>query len=93
MDEWSLGLERQFGQNWRFSATGIYRENKNFIGNVLPDARWTATSVTSTASPRRGLRRLQRAAGGAVTAYRWANRATSTDNVLITNPDGFQYRD
>ena len=44
VDEWSAGLEHQFGQNWRVSATGIYRENKNFIGNVLPDARWTPTA-------------------------------------------------
>ena len=94
VDEWSLGIERQFGQNWRFSATGVYRENKNFIGSVLPDARWTPTSVTSTASPTvDGCDDCSALPATTVTAYRWANRATSTGNLLITNPDGFQYLD
>jgi hypothetical protein len=94
VDEWSLGLERQFGQNWRFSATGIYRDNKNFIGSVLPDARWTATSVTSTASPTvDGCSDCSALPATTVTAYRWANRSTSANNLLITNPDGFQYLD
>jgi hypothetical protein len=94
VDEFSLGLERQFGQNWRVAATGIYRENKNFIGNVLPDARWTPTSVTSTQSPTvPDCPECSALPPTTVTAYNWANRATSADSVLITNPDGFQYRD
>jgi hypothetical protein len=28
-----------------------------------------------------------------VTAYRWDNRSSSANNLLITNPDGFQYLD
>jgi carboxypeptidase family protein/TonB-dependent receptor-like protein len=94
VDEWSLGLERQFGQNWRVSATGIYRDNKNFIGSVLPDARWTATNVTSTASPTvDGCSDCSALPATTVTGYRWANRATSADNLLITNPNGFRYLD
>jgi hypothetical protein len=94
VDEYSLGLERQFGQNWRVSATGVYRENKNFIGSVLPDARWTATSVTSTQSPTvEGCSDCSALPPTTVTGYRWANRSTSADNLLITNPDGFQYLD
>ncbi len=94
VDEWSVGLEHQFGKNWRASATGIYRENKNFIGNVLPDARWTPTSVTSTASPTvPDCPECSALPATTVTAYRWANRSTSGNNLLITNPDGFQYRD
>ena len=60
VDEFSLGLEHQFGQNWRVRATGIYRENKNFIGNVLPDARWTPDQRHQHGEPHRpGLPRLQ----------------------------------
>lgn len=94
VDEWSLGLEHQFGQNWRVSATGIYRQNKNFIGNVLPDARWTSISVTSTLSPTvPDCPECSPVQPTTVTAYRWANRSSSANNVLITNPDGFQYLD
>ncbi len=94
VDEFSLGLEHQFGQNWRISATGIYRENKNFIGNVLPDARWTPISVTSTLSPTvPDCPECSPLPATTVTAYRWANRSASANSVLITNPDGFQYLD
>ena len=63
VDEFSLGIEHQFGRDWRVSATGVYRENKNFIGNILPDARWEQISLATTAStPIDGLRRLQRLA-------------------------------
>jgi hypothetical protein len=94
VDEFSLGLEHQFGRDWRVAATGVYRENKNFIGNVLPDARWEAISLNTTAStPVTGCDDCSAWPGGAAQAYRWTNRATSTENVFITNPDGFQYRD
>ena len=94
VDEWSLGIEHQIGQDWRISATGILRDNKNFIGNVLPDARWTPTSVTSSESPTiPDCPECQTLPATTVTAYRWANRDESAGNVLITNPDGFQYLD
>jgi hypothetical protein len=94
VDEWSLGLEHQFGQNWRVSATGIYRENKNFIGSVLPDARWTPTTLTSTVSPTvPDCPDCQPVPPTQVTAYRWANRDSSADSLLVTNPDGFRYLD
>jgi hypothetical protein len=94
VDEWSLGLERQFGQNWRFSATGIYRDNKNFMGSVLPDARWTASSLTSTQSPTvEGCDDCSALPPTTITGYRWDNRSSSADNLLITNPDGFRYLD
>jgi hypothetical protein len=94
VDEWHLGIDHQFGQNWRVSASGIYRENENFIGNVLPDARWTPTSVTSTQSPTvQDCPDCSPLPPTTVTAYRWANRSTSANNLLITNPDGFRYLD
>jgi outer membrane receptor protein involved in Fe transport len=95
VDEYSLGLEHQFGANWRVSATGVYRENKNFMGRVLPDARWEQLTLNTTASTpiASGCDGCSAWPGGPVTAYRWANIAASSDNLLITNPDGFQYRD
>ena len=94
VDEWSLGLEHQFGANWRVSATGVYRENKNFMGRVLPDARWEQITLNTTAStPISDCEGCSAWPGGTTTAYRWSNRDTSNNNLLITNPDGFQYRD
>ena len=94
VDEFSLGLEHQFGRDWRVSATGVYRENKNFIGNILPDARWEQISLATTPStPVPDCDGCSAWPGGNAAAFRWTNRDTSTDNVLITNPDGYQYRD
>src|SRR4029450_9387275 len=31
--------------------------------------------------------------GQPITLYRWTNRSASQDNLIITNPDGFQFRD
>jgi hypothetical protein len=85
VDEVSLGLERALGNDVRVSVTGIWRENKNLIGTVLPDARWERRLLTSTAGP--GLASQQ------VPVYRWMNAAASENNLLITNPDGFVFRD
>ena len=95
VDEWSIGLEHQFGANWRVSATGIYRDNKNFQGRVLPDARWEAITLNTTASTPITTECDGCSAwpGGTVAAYRWTNRATTANNLLLTNTDGFQYRD
>jgi hypothetical protein len=50
------------------------------IGSVLPSARWTPFSQTN------GL-------GQSMTLYRWTNRAASEDDKIVTNPDGFQFKD
>jgi len=80
VDETSLGLERAVSNDIRVSLTGIYRDNKNIIGSVLPSARWTPFTQTN------GL-------GSQMTLYKWANRTASQDDLLITNPDGFQFKD
>ena len=67
VDEFSLGLEHQFGRDWRVSATGVYRENKNFIGNILPDARWEQISLATTAERRRSRAATAAAPGPAAT--------------------------
>jgi hypothetical protein len=85
VEEFALGFERAIGRSVRVAVTGIYRKNENFIGNVLPDARWTPRTVSSTATagfPSRS-----------IGVYTWANRTASRNSVLITNPDGFRYLD
>ena len=80
-DEFTVGLERALTKDLRFSVTGIARELKNAQGSVIPSARWAPTTVTNglTSSP--------------LTVYRWTNRSASEKDLLITNPDGFQYKD
>jgi hypothetical protein len=80
VDESSLGFERALGNEIRLSVTGIYRTNANLIGSVNPSARWSPYTVTN------GL-------GNDMTLYRWENRADSEEDLLITNPDGFEFRD
>jgi hypothetical protein len=85
VDEFAAGLERALGHDFRIVVTGILRDNKNFVGSVAPSARWTPFTVTSTAATTLPSRTL--------TVYRWVNRSTSNTDFLITNPDGFQFRD
>jgi len=80
VDETSLGFERALSNDVRLSVTGIYRDNKNIIGSVMPDARWTPFTQTN------GL-------GEQMTLYRWTNRAASESNLIVTNPDGFRFLD
>ena len=90
VDEFSLGFERAIGRNVRLAVTGIKRDNKNFIGQVLPSARWERVNATSPApDPSRSL--VYPATP--YSYYRWTNRSASANNVSITNPDGFQYLD
>src|SRR5258707_7114379 len=80
VDETSLGFERAISNDVRLSVTGVFRDNKNMIGSVLPSARWTPFTQNN------GL-------GQAMTLYRWTNRAASQDDKVVTNPDGFQFKD
>jgi len=65
----------------RVSVTGILRQDKNIQGSVYPDARWTPTTVTN------GLTNQP------LTVYNWANIDQSESTPILTNVDGFQYRD
>jgi hypothetical protein len=94
VDEFSFGIERAVGHSVKVAATAVYRENKNFIGNVLPDARWELKTLTSTASPPvPGCDDCSPLPSLTTPAYTWTNREASRDNLLITNSDGFQFRD
>ncbi len=81
VDEVYGALERALGGSMRLTFTGIYRENKNFINSISPNATWTPVTVTNdlTDSP--------------LTLYKWANRAATQSDYLITNVNGYQYRD
>ena len=78
VDEATLGFERALKGDMRLSLTGIWRDNKNFVNSVAPDARWNANATTDEL-------------GQPITLYNWANRDESQDNFVIRNVDGFQY--
>ncbi len=78
LDEVNASWEQQLRPEVKFTATGIYRNNINFVNSVLPGARWTPITRTNplTNQP--------------ITMYRWANRDVG-EQYLITNYKGFQY--
>jgi len=80
VDEMYVGFERAVGPLLRFTATGIWRDNTNFINSVSPSATWTPVNVTNSLT------------GQPLRVYRWANRALSQTDFVIENPDGFQYK-
>jgi hypothetical protein len=83
VDEWTAGLERALTNDFRLSATGIWRENKNVVDSVYPDARWLPITLSIPDGP---------IAGQPINLYSWTNRTDTWANGYITNPDGFQYR-
>ena len=78
VDEATVGFERALLGDMRLSLTGVWRDNKNFVNSVAPDARWTPVTTTDET-------------GKSITLYRWTNRAASNQNYVIRNVDGFQY--
>jgi hypothetical protein len=81
VDEVYGAIERAIGGSMRLTVTGIYRENKNFINSISPNATWSPVSVTN------GL------TNAPLTLYKWANRAATQSDFLITNIAGYQYKD
>lgn len=81
VDEFTASFERAFGRDLRFSVTGVLRDNKNFIGSVIPSARWSPIQVDNGIT------------GQPLTVYNWDNRDESETDLFITNPDGFVFRD
>jgi hypothetical protein len=79
VDEATLGFERALKGDMRLSLTGIWRDNKNFVNSVAPDARWTPVQGTGPN-------------GESITLYQWTNRSSSNQNYVIRNVDGFQYQ-
>jgi hypothetical protein len=79
-DEFNIGFETQLMRGMRFTATGIWRNTKNFINNVIADAAFSPVTLDN------GL------TGQPFTGYFWENQDTSSDSFLIRNTEGFQYR-
>jgi len=78
LDEFQGAFEQQLRTNMKFTATGVYRNNINFVNSVLPAARWTPTARTNPLNNQ------------PITVYRWNNRNVG-EQYLITNYQGFQY--
>ncbi len=81
VDEVYGAVERAIGGSMRLTVTGIYRENKNFINSISPNATWSPVTVTN------GL------TNAPLTLYKWANRAATQTDFLIRNIAGYQYKD
>ncbi len=81
VDEATISMERALTGDMRLSATGIWRENVNFIGAVSPSARWAPRQATNTLTNQ------------PITLYNWSNRSTSDTDFLIRNVTGFQFLD
>jgi hypothetical protein len=81
VDEFTVGFERALGKDFRIQVTGIYRDYKNIISSVMPSARWTPVVQTNPVT------------GQPITVYSWANRSTTDQDLLITNPKGLVYND
>jgi hypothetical protein len=82
VDEWTAGFERTLSKGVRLSATGIWRENKNTVDSVYPDARWEPTTLSIPDGPLEGQ---------PLGLYSWTNRTDSWANGYITNVNGFRY--
>ncbi len=79
LDELAAGCERAFGGHLRLSATGLWRRSKDFVGVVVPDARFRPVQVPNLLT------------GAPMTVYAWANPSVVGADRLVTNPDGFAY--
>jgi hypothetical protein len=81
VDEFTLGIEREIGRDFRIQVTGIYRKYRDYSDVMFPSARWEPAEETNELT------------GQPVTVYRWANRPESDSDYLVTNPAGFGYQD
>ena len=78
-DEFNVSFEQQLTRGMRFTATGIWRSETNFVNNVITDARWSPRTLTNQLT------------GQTFTAYAWSNQSASSDSFAIRNPEGFDY--
>lgn len=73
-DEYNVAYEQQLATSWKFTATYIRREAKNFLNSTLIGGQWAPANYTNPKT------------GAAMQVYRWANR-TSQQKFLIDNTD------
>jgi hypothetical protein len=78
-DEFNVSFETQLMQGLRLTATGVWRNNSNFINNVIADARFAPVTLNNQLT------------GQPFTGYFWANQDASSSSFFIRNTEGFQY--
>jgi hypothetical protein len=80
-DEATVSFEHALGRDVRFTAAWVYRNTRDTVGSVLPNARWTPIVLVN------GLD------GSRLDAWRLSTRppAFAPGDLLITNPDEFTY--
>ena len=78
MDEFNFALEHRLSQTFKVTATGIFRDWRNFVNSTLNNAVWQPISANN------GL------TGQPYTVYQWANR-TDVPEFTISNIDAVTY--
>ncbi len=79
VDEFNFAVEHRLSQTFKITATGIFRDWKNFINSTLDNAIWTPITATNGIT------------GQPYTVYRWANRST-IPQFTISNIDTVTYQ-
>lgn len=79
VDEYNISWDQQIGRLYKFSATGIYRNWRNFINSVLIGATWTPVTYTSS------FNNMQ------MVLYKWANKGVVPQQYLIQNTESINY--
>jgi hypothetical protein len=79
VDEFNFAFEHRLTQTFKITATGIFRDWKNFINSTLDNAVWRPVTATN------GL------TGQPYTVYAWANR-TDVPQFTISNIDTVTYQ-
>ena len=85
VDEFNLSFEHQFARTYKITATGIWRDWKNFINATLDNAQWNAFTYTPAVSTFPGAPPV-----APLTLYKWAN-PTSVPDFTIGNTDSVSY--
>jgi hypothetical protein len=81
VDEFNFAWEQQIGRSVKFTATGIWREWKNFINSVLPNGLWTPIPYATPPGW---------TGASTLPLYKWAN-GTSVPQFTIVNTDTVNY--
>ena len=79
VDEFNLSWEQQFAGQFKFTATGIWRDWKNFVNSVLNNGQWAPFAYANALT------------GQNMTLYKW-NNATSVPSFTILNTDTVTYQ-
>ena len=79
VDEFNFAIEHRLSQSYKLTATGIFRDWKNFVNSTLDNAIW------------RPVQRTNGLTGQPMTVYQWANR-TAEPEFTIANVEQVAYR-